>query len=63
MTTTTDVSSMIFHSSSRINDEISTSFMDIDDISVSNINIGHLSPTHSIQNEIREEKDDVFHQG
>jgi hypothetical protein len=50
MTTTTDLNSMLFHSSSRINDEISNSFMDIDDIQVSTISNGHLSPTHEIQN-------------
>jgi hypothetical protein len=54
MTTTTDVNSMIFHSSTRMNDEISNSFMDIDDPPITN---GHTSPTH------QNDKDNVFHQG
>jgi len=59
MSTTTDVNSMIFHSSSRIVDEMSNSFMDIDEIPVSTMTNGHISPTHQIQNE----KDNVFHPG
>jgi hypothetical protein len=73
MTTTTDVNSMIFHSSSRINDETKNSFilnqsldrMDIDDNTqdlitpASTIVNGHLSSSsHSIEN-----KKDIFHQG
>jgi len=50
---------MIFHSSSRIVDEMSNSFMDIDEIPVSTMTNGHISPTHQIQNE----KDNVFHPG
>lgn len=64
MTTTTDVNSMIFHSSPRINnDEISNSFMDIDDIQVSTMTNGHISPVHQIPNGVNEDKHDVFHQG
>jgi hypothetical protein len=73
MTTTTDVNSMIFHSSSRINDETKNSFilnqsldrMDIDDNTqdlitpASTIVNGHISSSsHSIEN-----KKDIFHQG
>ena len=63
MTTTTDVNSIIFHSSSRMNDEISNSFMDVDDTPVSTMTNGHISSTHQVQNGINGEKDDVFHQG
>jgi hypothetical protein len=58
MTTTTDVNSMIFHSSTRMNEEISNSFMDIDDPPVNN---EHSSSIH--QNGISDDKDNIFHQG
>ncbi len=58
MTTTTDVNSMIFHSSTRMNEELSNSLMDIDDPPISN---GYSSPAH--QNGIHDDKDNVFHQG
>ena len=51
MTTTTDVNSMIFHSSTRMNEELSNSLMDIDD------------PSMPHQNGIHDDKDNVFHQG
>ena len=63
MTTTTDINSMIFHSSTRMNDEISNSFMDVDDPPISAMSNGHSSPTHQLQNGINDDKDDVFHQG
>ena len=78
MTTTTDVNSMLFHSSSsRMNDETKNSFilnqsldrMDIDDNTpISNTMNGHISSSHAIENGISDEddeskKDDVFHQG
>lgn len=55
MTTTTDMNSMIFHSSPRMNNETNNSFMDIDDIHISTMTNGH---THDI-----EEKETLFHTG
>jgi hypothetical protein len=73
MTTTTDVNSMLFHSSSsRMNDETKNSFilnqsldrMDIDDNTqdlitpVSNTMNGHISSSHAIENGISDEDDE-----
>ena len=58
MTTTTDMNTMIYHT--RMNEELSNSFMDTDDTSIATISNGHSSPLHGISNE---KDDDVFHQG
>lgn len=64
MTTTTDINSMLFHSSSRMNDETNNSFMlnqsldrmDVDDnthnliTATSTTMNGHVSPSKSIEN-------------
>ncbi|CAF2979787.1 unnamed protein product [Rotaria sp. Silwood2] len=77
MTTTTDINSMIFHSSSRMNDETNNSFilnqsldrMDIDDnthdLPASTTINGHISSSNPIENGINDDEDkkDVFHQG
>jgi hypothetical protein len=43
-----------------MNEEISNSFMDIDDASVSTMSNGHISPSHQIQNGFN---DEVYHLG
>ncbi|CAF4739564.1 unnamed protein product, partial [Rotaria socialis] len=77
MTTTTDINSMMFHSSSRMNDETNNSFilnqsldrMDIDDNShvlipppSTTIN-GHVLPGINDDGNLVGDKKDVFHQG
>lgn len=59
MTTTTDINSMHFHSSSRMNEDISHSLMEIDDPPITEISHGHSSPKIEHHNTI----ENVFHQG
>lgn len=56
MTTTTDINSMHFHSSTRMNEDISQSLMEIDDPPITEIRHGHSSSNI-------EQEDVVFHQG